>query len=74
MKDQKRTIRIDININVEFLVRTVTVTMIAILKDQSRDINTLKAVVKDIKNVDTEILQNHANLVKNPRNIKAEEG
>lgn len=74
MKDQKRTIRIDINIKVEFLVRTVTVTMIAILKDQSRDINTLKAVVKNIKNVDTEILQNHANLVKNPRNIKAEEG
>lgn len=74
MKDQKRTIRIDINIKVEFLVRTVTVTMIAILKDQSRDINTLKAVVKNIKNVGTEILQNHANLVKNPRNIKAEEG
>lgn len=48
--------------------------MIAILKDQSRDINTLKAVVKNIKNVDTEILRNHANLVKNPRKIKAEEG
>lgn len=74
MKDQKRTIRIDINIKVEFLVRTVTVTMIAILKDQSRDINILKAVVKNIKNVDTEIFQNHANLIKNPRNIKAEEG
>ena len=74
MKDLKKMIEMGVNIKTEFHVGIVTVTMIAILKDQNQGINIRKVQVRNIKNLDAEIPLNRVNLIKNLRNTKAEEG
>ena len=75
MKDLKKMINIGVNIKTEFHVGTVTVTMIAIPRDQNQGVNIQKVQVRNIKNLDTEIPLNRVNLIKRILlNIKAEEG